>query len=428
MKRGEPMVETPKDFEKKLTKMKLSELKDFAKERNINSSKCKSKKDYISAILGEIELGVMYTLSAEEAQKSEGEPQENPITEEENAQLNETLNSVKDETAELSALNDLLTKMEPAFESDNCADLLGYIDEAISTGYSNFKKFQGIGLSLAILSSQRMIDSIKALDLSVDEAEKLLTQTKRHFLDDMYVEASEVVNKLRDLTPALQEKQRKRLSKMIRAVESTTASAGKIGANVRQAQNLLKEAKAHFDEDRFIECAEFVMKARDAIVKTKTEREALIEEAIDFVEELIQNAKGIGADVAAPSKHLAKAKSLFENRDFQMCMYTTIQAEEITTDLIRQQVDRALALQKSLEDRFRAVATSPMYQQMKSRGPQAEAGGVVSGEKEAVEEEQEGKEETEKEEKKYPCQTCGNSLDYIEQYKRWYCYTCGKYV
>lgn len=26
------------------------------------------------------------------------------------------------------------------------------------------------------------------------------------------------------------------------------------------------------------------------------------------------------------------------------------------------------------------------------------------------------------------CPTCGKPLTYIEQYKRWYCYNCGKYV
>ncbi len=28
----------------------------------------------------------------------------------------------------------------------------------------------------------------------------------------------------------------------------------------------------------------------------------------------------------------------------------------------------------------------------------------------------------------YPCQTCGQPLSYVNQYQRWYCYTCAKYV
>ena len=294
---------------------------------------------------------------------------------------------------------------------------MGYIEEAVSSGDASFKKFQGIGLSIAILSSQRMIDSIKALNLSVDDAENLLFQAKRHFVDDKYDEAGEVVYKLRDITSTLQEKQRERLSKMIKAVESTIESAGKIGADVIQTENMVKEAKALFEKDRFIDCAEYVMKARDAIVKTKTEREALIEEAMGFVKGLIEEAECIGADVSKPLKHLDKAESLFEDKDFQMCMHTTIQAEEMTTDLIRQQVDRALALQKSLEDRFRAVATSTVYHKLKSEGFQEGTGGAASGVKEA-----------EGEEKKHPCQTCGKPLDYIEKYSRWYCYNCEKYV
>ncbi|MEM0440590.1 MAG: PRC-barrel domain-containing protein [Candidatus Caldarchaeum sp.] len=29
---------------------------------------------------------------------------------------------------------------------------------------------------------------------------------------------------------------------------------------------------------------------------------------------------------------------------------------------------------------------------------------------------------------KNPCPTCGKELTWIEQYQRWYCYNCGKYV
>ncbi|MCS7110206.1 MAG: hypothetical protein NZ956_01895 [Candidatus Caldarchaeum sp.] len=29
---------------------------------------------------------------------------------------------------------------------------------------------------------------------------------------------------------------------------------------------------------------------------------------------------------------------------------------------------------------------------------------------------------------KNPCPTCGKELSWIEQYQRWYCYNCGKYV
>ncbi len=33
-----------------------------------------------------------------------------------------------------------------------------------------------------------------------------------------------------------------------------------------------------------------------------------------------------------------------------------------------------------------------------------------------------------KRQEKPACPTCGKPLTYIEQYKRWYCYNCGKYV
>ena len=324
----------------------------------------------------------------------------NEMTEGESAELNKKLKSRKDEPFKFDELNDMLSQMEQIYDTGKYSELLEHIEKAISYCESTLKKFQGIGLSFAILSSQKWIDSIKDIEMSVIDAEELLLQAKRNFLGDMYEDAMKAIRELKDLTPKLEEEQKGKLSEMIRGIESHIEEAKAIGTNVEQAERLVKEAKVTLENDLLIKCAEAVRKAQVLIGEAGEDRKAVINEAMTFVEGIIEEARAIGADVKAPLQHLEKARAFFDNKDFQICMHTTIQAEEMTTELIQKQVEKALALKKSLEDRYKAVATSTYQQEAKE---------TIS-------------------EWKANCQTCGNSLEYVEQYNRWYCYNCQKYV
>ena len=324
------------------------------------------------------------------------------LTEEENSQLKEMLNSKKDESAEFTQLNEMLSQMEQLYETGKYSELLDRIEDAISSSETILIKFQGIGLSLAILSSQRWIDSIKEIEMSNKEAKELLLQAKRNFLDENYDDAAIAIRKLRKLTSELEKEQKEKLTEMIEDMGTRIEEAKSIGTNVDQAERMIKEAKAGLESDLLIKSAEAVGKAQILIGEAGEERFAVIKEAMSFVEGIIEEAKAIGADVESPLKHLEKAKAFFEDKDYQMCMHTTIQAEEMTTELIQKQVERALALKRSLEERYRAVATTKPTEEVKFEEIPSE--------------------------EKTNCPICGNPAEYIEQYDRWYCYNCQKYV
>jgi tetratricopeptide (TPR) repeat protein len=324
------------------------------------------------------------------------------LTEEEINQLNEILSSKKDETVEFSEFNDMLSQMGQIYETGNYPKLLEQIENAIGSSEAALKKLQETGLSLALLSSQRWMDSIKDIQMGDKEAEELLLQAKRYFLDERYEDAAIAIIKLKDIGFELQNEQKEKLSELIKDVESRLEKAKDIGTNVEQAERMIKEAKATLDNDLLIKCSETLGKIEVLIGEAGEERLTVIKEAISFVESIIEDAKSIGADVESPLKHLEKAKAFFDNKDYQMCMHTTIQAEEMTTELIQKQVDRALALKKSLEDRYKAVATVTPPEEVKF-------------------EEMSSQEKTN-------CPTCGNPAEYIEQYNRCYCYNCQKYM
>lgn len=399
------MAESKKEFKERISKMKLKKLKKKAKDRNIDTSKCKTKKDYISALLDDMEdEGDIIS----EANEEEVEI----MTEEERAKLDDTLKSAINEEIEFREVEQTFSQIEVMYRTGDFKETLNRIEDVINSGEETLEKFQKLGLSLAILSSQKLIDSLKEVEMDTEDAEEMLLQAKKHFVDERYSDATKEVWNIKDITQELHQKHREKLTELIRACEADIEKAKTIGAGIGAAEHVLNEARISLENDFLISCTVALRKAQGLVEMGGKDRKTVILETITFVEKMIEEASGIGADVKAPFEHLEKAKELFDKGEYTICMQTTVKAEQATTEAIQTQVEKAKELQKSLEDRYMMVSTSVPYQQQKT-----EYGKEVKDTEPA---------ETSGE--KHPCQNCGKSLDYIKEYKRWYCYQCNKYA
>jgi hypothetical protein len=199
----------------------------------------------------------------------------------------------------------------------------------------------------------------------------------------------------------LKDEQKTKLQERIKDVESNLAEAKRIGTNIGSAESIINQAKISLENNQLIKCAEDLKKIQVLMGEAGKDRKAVIKESMTFVEEVIKKAQEIGANVEAPSELLEKAKEFFDDEEYQQCMHNTIEAEEMTTELIQKQVDKALLLKKFLKERYKEVATTKPSESLKFQ-------------------------ELKKEDN--TCPTCKNPSQYIEEYKRWYCYNCQKYI
>jgi len=323
------------------------------------------------------------------------------LTEEEDAVLNDNMNMMKEEPVVFSELTSMLSQAEEIYKTGDYERLLEHMENLLFSGETTLKKSQEVSLSLAILSSQKWLDSAKDIEMNVEDAKELLLRARRNFHDGEFQDANNAIIKFKDLIPDFKKEQKDRLLEMIKDVESHIEEAKNIGTNVIPVERIISEARTTLESDLIIKSAELINKAQVLIGEVGEERKSVISETMSFVDRIIEDAKGIGADIEAPLKHMEKAKAFFDNKDYQMCMHTTIQAEEMATELINKQVEKALALKKSLEDRYRAVVTAPY----KTKEPES----VVSEEEKI-------------------CSGCGKPATYIDEYRRWYCYSCQKYI
>jgi len=422
------MAELQNELENDLSKLKVKELKELAKERNINISGCKTKKEYIARIVSHMpsqhaELITEDEIETEEdggvvrkdvvsPHDSDGEietilKEVTTMTDEEIAEVDERLNSVKDKTVEFTDMRDMQRRAEFSKNKRQYPDLMAHLEASISRGEARFRRFQGIGLSLAILSSEKTIDSFKSLGIGVDYPASLLLEAKRDFALGDYDDASSIVVKIRDLTMNLHREYREKLENRLGLLSARIRDTENIGADMGNVNIAMADATKTLEDDRLLDCSSLLDRLESAINDSWIQRTALIRVTIEFVATLIEDARDIGGDVKEAKEKLEDARKLFDEEKFQECIEMTIEAEKVVTELIRQQAQRAQTLLKTLEERY-SVASADTHLR------RARVETSISG--------------LDLVESKKPCPACGKALSFIEKYNRWYCYSCEQYA
>jgi hypothetical protein len=327
--------------------------------------------------------------------------------EDEGNQFNETMRLAINENTDLTQIMELFSDTEHIFQAGRSFELLGNIENTLLIGDTALKRFQGKGICLAILSSQKFIEALLEIDADLGNAEHLINQSKNNLANGMFHEAIAAVKELNELTPILNSNYKKRLIEMMEDIESGIRDSKKIGANLIKTERLAIEAKAFFENDILFDCKETLKEAKMALSEARLHRITVIKEAVGFVERMIADAKSIGANIQGAEEQLEQAKSQFIDKEFHMCIDSTIQAEEVTCDLIQDQVKKAQDLQKSLDERFKAVTTSTYNEQSKS---------------------EDWLDVADADPYKIPCRICGETMEYVDRYRTWFCNKCQKYI
>jgi hypothetical protein len=340
--------------------------------------------------------------------------------EEDNDILSESFKIEVDSNYSLSEINRMFVVTEEFYKSGRYLDILEFIPFAIESSEKAAKKVMGSALSIALISSQKVITSLKSanlkdMELGIQRAEALLKRTKSEYFYENYQNSVKSLNELSILTSRLQVNQRETVFKNIGDIESEIQKVKGFGTNTKKAKLKLNEAKKFFELDQLVQASNAISSAKEEIEHAKTDRISVISETVSFVEKLIEAAKEIGADVEIPAKEMDRARSFYSQGQYQMCMFITIKAEEMTTDIIHSQAEKVRSLQRSLVTRYKEVSTSDSQEdELEPKVPKN------------------FKSEIEKIITSVPkishCPNCKNQIEYYDRYRRWYCPNCRKYL
>jgi hypothetical protein len=342
----------------------------------------------------------------------------NVDSEDKNAIFSDSLNMDWDPKIDFNYYDRMGYVLEDVLKLGGYFELLEFLPEVIDSGESAAKKVMETGISIALLSSQKVIDSLKLtnlrdMELGIKKAEILLSDAKSNYFYKNYINAYSALNEVRALTSRLKDDQKKSILDLIKCLESEIQTAKGFGVNTKLANRRLKEAKEYLESDLQVQATEAIFSGMENIESAKDDRIMVISETITFVEKLVDAANEIGTDVTVPKKEIEKAKALFMDRQYQLCMYATIKAEELSVDLIHEQAEKARNLQRSLVTRFTEVSTADSNQ-IKSQNENKKS------EKSEIPKTQTVNENI--------CPFCENQVEYYDRYRRWYCAHCMKYL
>lgn len=334
------------------------------------------------------------------------------LTEEENAHLTDILLAMQNYQVDVASVNWIFSKLDSMFQADNYFETLKQVPSALKYTEEVNIKILNSGISYALLSSERILDSmnytgIPDMNFGLEKAHSLLSEAKSNFLSKDYLGVQRALLDFKILSRRLAEKQKVEISKQIAALESEISEIKNFGAKIGNSNTKLKETKKLLSLDLVVASTNALKSAKESIKLAREDRIDLIKETIVYVEKLTKAAYEIGCNVESTQFELDKANSLFEKGNYQLCMHATIKAEEFATDLIHKQAYKVRALQESIDYRYSAISNTEDKDE-NSQSQKENEGKIIN--------------------QKNICPYCFNPIEYYDRYRRWYCAFCMKYL
>lgn len=375
------------ELEQVLSNLDIEQLKDIAKNIEIDCSECEIKEEYVVVI----------------ADSKKVTPED----------INSIINSSSTEkpAVDFSQAEKLLMETKQIFESGDFLNTINKATEAIEIGTQALKAFYGMGLSYAIESSENMIADVKEMGIDASGAEEMLSKAKKTHESQNYDDAGALIGDLKDVLSDLEEQLAQKTSEFIEIIQSNIDSGKEIKADMSEAENKLNKARAQLGEESKLAA---LSTARQSDSKAKEAIENRIMEISDLIvkaRKSIDEAKYLNAPVSEAESFLDDAQKEYDDIKY-------IKAEE----------DANSALQSANRSRDEQIQKAIRYKEKISMGSDGASTAVAGGGGALAQETELQKKPSVEEKGQKVCPTCGADATYVEQYDRYYCYTCSAYI
>ncbi|UCF07907.1 MAG: hypothetical protein JSW28_09755 [Thermoplasmata archaeon] len=398
------------DLKELLSELDEGQLKELAENKEIDCSKCEKKEDLIAAI-SESEKVTSEDVKA----LMEKEPAKTPSSEEQ-------------PMPDFSEAEKLLIETKRIFDSGDYLNTISKATEAIDMSSKALNSVYGIGLSYAIRSSENMISDVKNMDLDASNAEEILKEAQEIFENQDFSEAVSIMGDLRSKMGDLEDQMAEKITDFMETVQSRIDNAKALDADVSSAQSKLDEAKKLMESDSRLSALNSVRQAENLAKAAYDSKVQNVSDVIAKAESAIEEAKFLNAQASEAEDFLESARKSFDDKDYVQAIENANSAISSAHQSRDEQIQKAISIREKLKEGTAptAAAETPVAEE------QAAGDEVAKVAQEQATEEKEAKVEEpvlkpKKEEKKY-CPKCGGDASYVEQYDRYYCYTCSVYI
>jgi len=219
------------------------------------------------------------------------------------------------------------------------------------------KQAQMKEVSGSIESLMKDIQDAKGKELDISEAEGLAKKASEALKGDNFSRARSYVREAQEVIAQSKTRQLAwRLLGIITTIEGKINESKKLGIDVSESEDLIAAAKGHYDGNRLGEAKEMVRRAKSSI---QTTRERYVKtrmvELIDNAKKGLEEARAMGASVAASEVVLRRAEGYRDQGDIQNLERTITEVQSLVSASIKNYLDHQ---RKRLDERFTSVSAT----------------------------------------------------------------------
>ena len=389
-----------------LSGLEIEQLKDLVEMYGIDCSGCERKEEYIAAILSSLKV------KADDLRSVLGTGPKMYT------------GSGSDSMPKFADAEQLLRETKNKFESGDYLNTIDKATEAIDLGSKALNAFYGIGLSYAIRSSENMMSTVKDAGIDTTPLEQVLGQAKQSFENQEYEGAGKIIGQIRDAMSDLYKQHVQKVNELIEVTQSLLDDAKKMGSDISEAETILQNARDMMASNSLPTALESLKQSEKLAKTAKENRVKEISDIITKAGEAIEEARYLNAPVAEAESLLENARNAFDSEDYILALENANKASEAANAAREDQIQRVLKVQEKIKPTQAAVVESEVKIITEPSETFEAEEELISEEEETFEEIAEPKPtETIK-----VCPKCGGEPTYVEQYQRYYCYTCSEYI
>jgi tetratricopeptide (TPR) repeat protein len=345
--------------EDRLSKMKVKELRDFAKKHSISLKGLKKKDDLVSIIAAT--EGVESLLLEDEVEDLKRD-------EEETAEIGEDVREIVEEAEKPPPLEDeeadpmiiegknvdvdfrkveeLVDRARMRYEEGSYAKALSLTQEALAGFGDPLKNFQRYTYSYALLSAEGLIRESGKSDAKVDKAISVIMRAKKAYADGSIFEDKKIMKRIDTVTKKLYAKDVQKSKETFLSTRRFVFDVADLGADISKARDSIRRAEDAMESGNYPTSLKHLAKAKKHAKEAKKQRIEDIKRAIPATKAIVEEAEHVGSDVGEADKLLKQAKIALRNKDYILCNELTKRAEHAAMQSQHKQIQKAMELRR----------------------------------------------------------------------------------
>lgn len=263
---------------------------------------------------------------------------------------------------------------------------MSILNEAIKASESMISLYNDITQAFIILSAEKILEECRDSKNNDEKAADALIHAKRTF-STPGPNRQEAIRRLSEIAANVHREEVIFLEQRMAFVEPLINAMKVQGVDVFNAERYLHRARESFLLGDLASVTAYLDKALNMANESKDRWIQEIGNDIPRVESILNQAAELGADVSAAQKHLAQAKSAFDNQDYSLCSELKKQAERKAMESQHSQIQKAAKLEKEKLGDAEKILNSlvPMMREAEVYGIQAsEMSGAVQAARTAL--------------------------------------------